>query len=307
MTNLDSIVKKETYCENMVVAHQKRALAKALTGADFLTQRVAEDFALRIASVTREFSHCVDLFSFSNSVTDALEKLDNISAVTRYERAAIAQALDDRFVNSVLPMYADQTHKLFQNVDLLVSAFGLHWMNDILEILSDARVAMKKDGLLLVALPAKGTLFELQDCLTRAELELCEGATSRIDQFVDLQQAGQLLQSAGFKLPVIDQEQVMVRYDDMFALIKDLRAMGATSARNVIDEYMFHPKLFSRANELYLENYCDADGRIRASFNVIYLTAWSPHENQQKPLKPGSANTSLSKFLRSQEREKSVD
>lgn len=295
-------MKKETFDESRMLAHQQRAINTDVKGANFLVERVAEDFALRIASANREFSQCADLFSFSNCVYQALERLENVSAVTRYEHAQIAGKIGNRLKNIVLPMCDNQAKTLMQGVDLLVSAFGLHWNNDLSGLLSNARLAMKKDGLLLVALPAKGTLFELQDCLTRAELELCGGAGNRVDQFIELQQAGTLLQSSGFKLPVIDQEKVTVRYDDMYGLIRDLRAMGATSAIKRIGNRRTHPYLFKLANEIYTDNYSDADGRVRASFCIAYLTAWSPHENQQKPLKPGSAKISMASILKSNQK-----
>ncbi len=157
---------------------------------------------------------------------------------------------------------------------------------------------MKNDGLLLMALPVNGTLAELRDCLTHAELELCGGVAARIDPFTDLQQAGRLLQATGFKLPVVDREEVIVRYDDIYGLINDLRAMGMTSGLNSANYRRPHRDLFRRANELYQDNYSDSDGRIRASFCYANMTAWTPHESQQKPLKPGSADISLAMHLK---------
>lgn len=289
---------KEKYNEKLIIGRQKRAMNNAVKDADFLSKRVAEELSLRVSSINRNFLKCADLFSLSNCVYEALAEVKNVSNITRYERPLIAEILDNNLKNNVLPMRMSKSDVFLKGVDLLVSVFGLHWHNDVTTLLSTARLAMKRDGLLLLAMPARGTLFELQDCLAKAELELCGGAKSRVDQFVDLQQAGTMLQSAGFNLPVIDQETIVVRYADMYALIRDLRAMGATNAQISTDGSKFNRDLFKRANELYLESHSDLDGRIRASFCIAYLSAWSPHESQQKPLKPGSAKISLSRVLK---------
>ena len=281
--------------ENSLTAHQKRAIAIRLDGADFLVKLVGEDFAERIGATNRTFANCADIFSLSNKVSEIVGQQDNVQNMQRFERPQIADALN-KFDDSLLVKQFDEFSSTTDN-DLVVCAFGLHWTKDVQSVLQGVLASMKADGLFLAAMPMHGTLMELQDSLMRAELELTQGAAMRVDRFVEIQQAGSILQQAGFALPVVDKQEFVVRYDDMFALIRDLRAMGATSA--LLENVRPHRNLFVRANELYLENHRDEDGRVRASFNIAYLTAWSPHASQQKPLKPGSASVLLADHLKS--------
>jgi hypothetical protein len=137
------------------------------------------------------------------------------------------------------------------------------------------------------------TLTELRQAFAQAEAE-CEGGVSpRVAPFADLRDVGSLLQRAGFALPVTDVDSVVVRYDNAFALMEDLRRMGAT---NVLIERRRTPTrraTLLRMSEIYAERFSDPDGRIRATFDVIWLSGWAPHESQPKPLRPGSAKASL--------------
>ena len=277
--------------------HRTRALKIANPDADFLVRRVAEELAARIGVTNREFLRGVDMLSLSDCLAVKIRHLSNVKAMERYETAPVATLLNT--INRLPTNALGGIGAILPGVvDLVVSAFGLHWTKNIADTLSAVLDAMKSDGLLLVALPLQGTLRELNDCLTRAELELTDGAAMRVDKFVSLQQAGGFLQQAGFALPVVDREDICVRYDNMFALIDDLRAMGVTSLFAENDIVRTHRELFKRADFLYRENYSDSDERIRASFCIGYLTGWVPHESQQKPLRPGSAVKSLADQLR---------
>jgi hypothetical protein len=309
MNSSQDNLKKKLFSETRLISRQLRAIRLDREGADFLVESIAEDFSHRISAINRKFANAADLFSFSGKLSVALGELDNVSAITRYELPPVSKVLGPVSPVPIRPLTQaltdDETlsgaagRPGLGNLDLVVSAFGLHCANDLPRLMLAILQSMNKDGLLLIALPVQGTLIELRDSLTRAELELSGGAASRIDPFIDIQQAGKLLQSTGFKLPVVDREEITVRYDDAFALINDLRAMGMTSALNTGDYRMPPRDLFKRANELYKQNHCDEDGRIRASFCFACLTAWSPHENQQQPLKPGSAKVSLASHLKS--------
>ena len=182
-------------------------------------------------------------------------------------------------------------------MELAVSLLAFQEINDLPGLLLQFRRALKPDGLFLGAMAGGETLKELRESLLVAETELYGGAAPRIAPFTDVRDAGALLQRAGFALPVADVETLTVRYSDMFALMADLRAMGAT---NVLLDRSRRPagrRLFARAAELYAERFSDADGRIRATFSIIWLSGWAPHGSQQKPLKPGSAQVSLTKIL----------
>jgi hypothetical protein len=161
--------------------------------------------------------------------------------------------------------------------------------------------ALAPDGLFLACLPGGRTLEELRFALMQAEDEVTGGASPRVAPFADLRDFGALLQRAGFALPVADVDLVTIRYPHMFRLMADLRAMGAT---NALVHRMRKPTrraVFLRAAEIYAERFADADGRVRATFELVWLSGWAPHESQQKPLKPGSAKMRLADALKTSE------
>jgi hypothetical protein len=182
-------------------------------------------------------------------------------------------------------------------MDLAVSLLALQDANDIPGMLAQIRRALKADGLFMGAMAGAGTLSELRESLLAAETELYGGASPRVIPFTDVRDAGALLQLAGFALPVADVDTVTVRYDTMFDLMADLRAMGATSALVDRSRRPATRRFFQRAAEIYAERFSDADRRIRATFSIVWLAGWAPDASQQKPLKPGSAQVSLAKIL----------
>jgi SAM-dependent methyltransferase len=185
-----------------------------------------------------------------------------------------------------------------ESLDLVVSALAFQFVNDLPGVLSQIRRALRPDGLLLAAMIGGDTLTELRQSFAVAEAE-CEGGVSpRVAPFADLRDVGALLQRAGFALPVTDVDRIVVRYDNAFALMQDLRRMGAT---NILVERRRTPTrraTMLRMAQIYGERFADSDGRIRATFDVIWLSGWAPHESQQKPLKPGSAQASLAEAVR---------
>lgn len=184
-----------------------------------------------------------------------------------------------------------------QSADLIVSSLALHTVNDLPGALLQIRQSLKPDGLFVASILGGETLHELRTCLSEAELELSGGVTPRVAPFADKPQMGGLLQRAGFALPVVDSDIITVTYDSIFPLMKDLRLMGEGNAIAERSKYFTPRRLFLRAGELYAQKFADPDGRIRASFEVIFLLGWAPHASQQQPLKPGSAKTRLAEFL----------
>ena len=182
--------------------------------------------------------------------------------------------------------------------DLIVSGMMFHRINDLPGLLVQARAALKPDGLLMAVFPGGETLTELRQSLLQAESELTGGASMRVAPFIDVRSAGQLLQRAGFALPVVDSDNICVRYESMFDLIKDLRGFGASAAMLKRAHAPSSRTLFTRAAQIYAERFSDADGRIRASFEMIWISGWAAHESQQKPLKPGSAKAKLADALK---------
>jgi SAM-dependent methyltransferase len=259
-------------------AHRDRAARMALAGSDFLVQHAAAEICSRLAVTNREFTRALDLFSLSPAMAEGVAATRPGIEIVRIGE----EASRDR-----IPAEPG-------SFDLAISAFGLHWCNDLPGTLLQVRRALKPDGLFMAALPGEGTLRELRAALIAAETRLSGGAAMRIDPFAEVRQAGALLQRAGFALPVADTELLTLRYGDVVGLVRDLRSIGATCALK--DGTRRLPREIAAA---LAEEYApESDGRISASMNIIYLTGWSPHESQQKPLAPGSAKARLSDFLK---------
>ena len=183
------------------------------------------------------------------------------------------------------------------SIDLAVSLLSLQDENDIPGMLIQISRALRPDGLFLGAMAGAGTLAELRESLLAAEAELSGGASPRVLPFADVREVGALLQRAGFALPVTDVEQVTVRYATMFDLMADLRAMGASNPLSGRSRRPATREFFARAAQIYAERFSDPDGRIRATYSFIWMSGWAPDASQQKPLKPGSAEVSLTTVL----------
>lgn len=275
-----------------LLAKKRRALRIGDAGAGFLMQRAAGDLEDRLAAVERRFERAAALFSMTSEASDAVSASGKAETVARVEAdaALFAQGAGEVAPPETVPFKPE-------SVDLVVSLYALQDMNDVPGMLVQIRRALRPDGLFLGCMAGAGTLGELREALLAAETELHGGASPRVSPFTDVRDAGALLQRAGFALPVADLETVTVRYDSMFALMRDLRAMGATNALAGRSRKPATHALFMRAAEIYAERFSDPDGRIRATFSTIWLAGWAPHSSQQKPLKPGSATVSLAKVL----------
>ena len=177
--------------------------------------------------------------------------------------------------------------------DLVVSALALQFVNDLPGVLAQIRRALKPDGLFLAAMIGGETLTELRQSFAAAEAEIEGGVSPRVAPFADLRDLGGLLQRAGFALPVTDVDRIVVRYDNAFALMQDLRRMGATNILNERRRTLSRRATFLKMAQIYAERFSDPDGRIRATFDIVWMSGWAPHDSQQKPLKPGSAKMSL--------------
>lgn len=273
------------------------ALRKKVSGADFLMKAVSDDLADRLSMISRSFKTGIDLGGHTGHVADMLRQSGKVETVYRGDLFDPDPALapPDFVFDDALPPLKEAS------VGLIVSALSLQFVNDLPGALIQIRRALEPDGLFLATLPGAETLFELRDVLMRAELELSGGAAPRVGPFTDVRELGSLLQRAGFALPVTDLDRITVRYNSLFDLMNDLRAMGAASALRERSRAPLPKQVFFRAAELYARDHADADGRIRATFALVSLSGWAPHESQQKPLKPGSAKTSLADALKAQE------
>jgi SAM-dependent methyltransferase len=254
--------------------------------ATFLLDRVAEDMEERLHAVLREFSDVAEIWTPGTV----------LRAPSRERFKPVTQIGLDDCEQETLPLQP-------QSLDLVVSALAFQFVNDLPGVLTQIRRALRPDGLLLAAMIGGDTLTELRQSFAAAEAE-CEGGVSpRVAPFADLRDVGALLQRAGFALPVTDVDRIVARYDSAFALMADLRRMGAT---NILVERRRTPTrraTMLRMAQIYGERFADPDGRIRATFDVIWLSGWAPHESQQKPLQPGSAKASLAEAVRKAKRE----
>jgi SAM-dependent methyltransferase len=275
---------------------QRRAVS--LEPATFLLDRVADDLADRLAAVLRRFDRALDLGTPGDAVRRALARLGSVGGMVA--AGAVPEA---RGAAGALFVVADEEALPFGDgsFDLVVSALSLQFVNDLPGTLVQIRRALKPDGLFVGALIGGETLTELRQSFAAAESEIEGGVSPRVAPFADLRDLGALLQRAGFALPVTDVDRVTARYDSVFALMHDLRRMGAANA--LIDRRRMPLKraTLMRMAELYAERFADADGRVRATFEIVWLSGWVPHPSQQQPLRPGSAKTRLADALGTQE------
>jgi SAM-dependent methyltransferase len=244
--------------------------------------------------VLRHFDVAVDLATPGDHLRAALAASGKVGRVIAVDRIATAAPWTVAADEEALP-FRDGS------LDLVVSALALHFVNDLPGTLIQIRRALKPDGLFLAAMLGGETLSELRRAFAEAEVELEGGISPRVVPFPDLRDLGALLQRAGFALPVADIERVTVRYATVFALMQDLRRMGATNALIERRRVPLRRATLMRMAEIYAQRFADPDGRLRATFEIVWLSGWAPDPSQQKPLQPGSAKMRLADALGAKE------
>ncbi|HLO75497.1 MAG TPA: methyltransferase domain-containing protein [Magnetospirillum sp.] len=265
---------------------------------DFLVREVAERLADRLNDITRHFPMALDLGCHTGEMAETLSGRGGIETLVQCDlspRMAAGAAANGRPT-----LAADEEWLPFADAsfDLVLSCLSLHWVNDLPGTLVQIRRVLKPDGLFLCAMLGGETLKELRQSLAEAEIAEEGGLSPRVSPFADVRDLGGLLQRAGFALPVVDADTVDVTYGDPMRLLADLRGMGET---NAVAEQR---KGFSRRATLlhalgrYQDLFADADGRVPATFQVLTMTAWTPHPSQQQPLPPGAGKASLAEALR---------
>lgn len=267
-------------------AHRARAKI-SLSDHDFLYREIADRLADRLADMNRVFETAADLSPWPGYLGAAVNANKKPQAFVPAEIKISdgVEALD------LAP----------GSVDLILSNFGLHWVNDLPGILVQIRRALKPDGLFLAAMPGGDTLHELRHALIEGETKASGGIAPRVSPFADLADAAALLQRAGFALPVADTDRLTVTYTDPFSLMKELRGMGETNSLAKRPRGLTRRAVFLEAAAAYQSLYGMEDGRIPATFEILFMAGWAPHESQQKPLTPGSAKTRLSDALGTEE------
>jgi SAM-dependent methyltransferase len=286
-------------------ALHRRRLDRAAVGfgaAAFLKARAAEDAVLRLEAIMRSFAVAVDLGArdgaFARALADSPARARlGLLVETDLSRAMLQGRPGPR-------VQADEERLPFapESLDLVVSTLALHWTNDLPGALIQIRRALKPDGLFVGAILGGATLTELRQSLLQAETEIHGGAGPRVSPFADVIDAAGLLQRAGFALPVADIDRIQASYETPLKLIADVRAMGESNVLADRDRRPLTRPVLARACEIYAERFARPDGRVLATFEIVAMTGWAPHPDQQQPLKPGSAKARLADALGAVER-----
>ncbi|WP_395016673.1 methyltransferase domain-containing protein [Dongia sp.] len=262
---------------------------------DFLFAESGERMLDRLDDVTRRFPLALDLGSRDGLLGRLLQGRGGIEALIQGD---LSLGMLRRAGGQVLQLDEEALPFAPESFDLVLANLALHWTNDLPGALAQIRHVLKPDGLFLGTLFGAGTLAELRSVLMEAEIAETGGASARVAPFADLRDAAGLMQRAGFALPVADVETVTVTYAGLMPLLADLRAMGEA---NILDARLKRPTrraVIARAAALYQEKFAMPDGRVPASFRLIFLTGWAPHESQQQPARRGSGKVNLGEVLR---------
>ena len=283
--------------------HRDRAAA-GLAAHDFLLREAGERLVDRLEDLTRRFPTALDLGCHAGGLA---EQIGGRGGIERLVRCDLSPAMAGRAAGRGLPgeaLAADEELLPFapQSFDLVLSNLSLHWVNDLPGCLLQVRRILKPDGLFLASMLGGATLAELRQSLLEAELGLKGGASPRVSPMAELADAAGLLQRAGFALPVSDGDLLAVTYEDPFRLMAELRGMGEANATLARARRFTGRRLLLDAASRYRGQFADRDGRVRASFQILYLTGWAPHESQQQALRPGSARSRLAEALDTLER-----
>lgn len=276
----------------MLARRRDRAQRAGFDGSgDFLHRAVAGMIAERLAEVTRAFADGALIGSGGGVYKASLaERTAHLTTIETSPLRAKAAETDVAATLDPLPLAES-------SLDLVVSALELHWSNDPVGQLIQMRRALRPDGLMLAALFGGQTLHELRTALAEAEAEISNGLSPRIAPMAEIRDLGGLLQRAGFALPVADVERLDVTYASPLTLMADLRFMGETNILAARPRGMLRRDVLMRACEIYAEHYPAPEGRVRATFEIVFLTGWAPAETQQQPLRPGSAKARLAEAL----------
>ncbi len=283
--------------DHALLRRRRDRAAPRFAGFDFLVTRAGTEIVERLSATNRAFERGLDLGCHTGRLA-ALDRGEVLPALTAHDLSAAmaAQAPGPAVVGDPERLaFADAAF------DLVISVLSLHWVNDLPGALIQIRRALKPDGLLTAAMFGGETLTELRQSLMEAEIETTGGASPRISPFAELRDLGSLLQRAGLALPVTDSDRITVRYDHPLKLMADLRGMGETNALIERRRGALRRDTLMRACEIYADRFGLADGRVPATFEILYFAGWCPHESQQKPLRPGSARMRLADALGTEE------
>jgi SAM-dependent methyltransferase len=248
---------------------------------DILSHSIATELAERLDPITREFNHACLIAVDSEPIASAIRASGKVKNLEILEPSA----------SETLPLKANDFDAIFNVLDL-------HLVNDVPGELIQMRHALVPDGLFMACLFAGQTLNELRQSWLEAEDLVTGGVSPRVAPMIDVREMGGLLQRADLALPVMDLDRTIVRYPDAIALIHEIRSLGLSNPMTGRSRKPVTRNLLGEAISVYQQKFSDEDGRIRATIEVAWATAWAPHESQQKPLKPGSAKFRLADALK---------
>ena len=295
--------------QQLIRQHRQRA-SRDYADFAFLKDAAAARLADRLELIRRDFDLCLDLGAhdgrlaqhfaqhFAQDSAGSVKIGHMIQADPAVEFALAAANYGSGIVHAL-----DQLPYKAESFDAVFSCLSLHWVDDLPGLMMQARRLLKPDGLLLMSLLGGNSLIELRQVLAEAEQDITGGLSPRCAPMADIRDIGGLLGRAGLALPVADSDRLTVHYPHMFKLMADLRGMGEQNALLARLKTPTRRDVFYRAAEIYQQWFGQADGQIPASFEIVTVTGWAPHESQQKPLRPGSATQRLATVLESDEKD----
>ena len=282
--------------DRALLKQRRNRAASNLSQYSFLAKRAFDDMLDRVESITRDFDRALVLGGGPGLLED-LALRPAAAKIGWLAQSDVAPAVAAGLGRPALAINEEQLPIADQSLDLVLAPLNLHWTNDLPGVLVQINRALTPDGFFAGALFGGSSLTELRQALMTAENELTGGVSARVSPLAGTFDMAALLQRAGFAMPVADIDRVTVRYDTVFKLMHDLRGMGETNMLAARNRKPATRALMMRTAEIYAERFTDADGRIRARFEIVHFGGWAPHPDQPKAKRPGSATTRLADAL----------
>jgi SAM-dependent methyltransferase len=277
---------------------RRARFAHEIAARDTLLAHVAREIGERVALMLRAFPLALDLGAYHGRLGQTVSQLPSVDGMIYAESVfELARACP----RPALVCDEDALPFREKSLNLIVSGLALHRVNDLPGALIQIRRTLAPDGLFMAAVLGAGALLELRSALLEAETEIEGGASPHVAPFADVRDYGALLQRAGFALPVADAETLTMPYADLRELMREIRVLGGGNVLVARSRRPLSRKTLERAERLYRERHSLPDGRVSASFEIVYLSGWGPDPSQQKPLKPGSAAQRLADALGTKE------
>jgi NADH dehydrogenase [ubiquinone] 1 alpha subcomplex assembly factor 5 len=272
-----------------VKAHRARSAA-ACDAHDFLLHEMASRIAERLLPVKRQFPRVLEIGARQGVLAGYVQ---GQFGIVDYVQAELSQPLLARAKGARVVASPEWLPFADDSMDMVVSIGSLHWVNDLAGTLIQIRRILKPDGLFLAMMPGGQTLQELRASLEHAELAARGGLSPRISPFIDVRDAGSLLQRAGFAMPVVDGELLDIHYAHPLKLMRELRGMGESNALLASSKGFTPCSLMMQAVDHYMQHFAVEEGRVQATIELVTLTGWKPHASQQQPAKRGSGTVPL--------------